>query len=434
MAATVIAMPRLGMTMEEGTVVEWPVPIGAPVSKGQTVLLIETEKTEAEIAATADGFFRHIYVEPGETVACGTLCGAICDSADEAFDADAFAAAHAASEPAAAKPAAAASEPAASARPASSPRGNHGREGPRPSAPAARALARELELDIDSIPGSGPGGRVTKQDVEAFAAARESLISVAPGVALEVLRDGEGDPVVLLPGFGTDVSAFAPQSAELATNYSVIAVNPRGVGRSDAPEAERYEIPQAADDAAALLDQPSHVVGASLGAAVALELALRHPDKVRSLVLITPFVKASPRLLSVADAWCRVAERNEPMTLAAFLAPWLFSDDLLGDDAARRRTLRGVAAMSVRTPPASLRRWAAGIEAWSGTRSESLAALRVATLAIVAEKDLLTPDSARVAAAMPAATTLEIPEAGHGVTIEYAQAVNAAIREHLNRN
>jgi pyruvate dehydrogenase E2 component (dihydrolipoamide acetyltransferase) len=99
MAATVIAMPRLGMTMEEGTVVEWPLAIGAPVSKGQSVLVIETEKTEAEIEATANGFFRHIYVEPGETVACGTLCGAISDTVDEAFDADAFAAAHASAEP-----------------------------------------------------------------------------------------------------------------------------------------------------------------------------------------------------------------------------------------------------------------------------------------------------------------------------------------------
>jgi pyruvate/2-oxoglutarate dehydrogenase complex dihydrolipoamide acyltransferase (E2) component len=158
-----------------------------------------------------------------------------------------------------------ATETDASSQTAAAPSDSSGR---RPSAPAARALARKLGLDVDAIPGSGPGGRITKQDVEVFAAARENLISVMPGVALEVLREGEGDPVVLLPGFGTDASAFAPQSAELAADYSMIAVNPRGVGLSDAPDQERYEIPQAAHDVAALLDQPSHVVGASLGAAV----------------------------------------------------------------------------------------------------------------------------------------------------------------------
>jgi pimeloyl-ACP methyl ester carboxylesterase len=433
-AATVIAMPRLGMTMEEGTVVEWPLAIGAPVSKGQTVLVIETEKAEAEIEATVSGFFRHIYVEAGETVACGTLCGAISDTADEAFAADAFADAHASAEAVRPKTPAVATGPTASQQRTAPPRSGDGQSDRRPAAPAARALARKLELDLDAIPGSGPGGRITKQDVEAYATARENLISVAPGVALEVLREGEGDPVVLLPGFGADASTFAPQSAELAANYSLIAINPRGVGLSDAPDQERYEVSQAAHDAAALLDQPSHVVGASLGAAVALELALQHPDKVRSLTLITPFVEASPRLLSVTEAWCRIAERNEPKTLAAFLAPWFFGDGLLADDDARRRTLQGLAAMSARTPAAGLRRWAAGIEAWSGTRKQSLATIRIPTLCIVAGQDLLTPDSARVAAAIPNARTLEIPDAGHGVTIEGADAVTAALREHLNRS
>jgi len=433
MAATVIAMPRLGMTMEEGTVVEWPLPIGAPVSKGQTVLVIETEKTEAEIEATASGVFRHIYVEPGETVACGTLCGAISDTADEAFDADAFAAAHAPPESAHPKVPTFETGAGASAK-AAAPLSDDDRSGKRPVAPAARALARELELDVDAIPGSGPGGRVTKQDVAAHAAARERLVSVAPGIALEVLRAGDGDPVLLMPGFGADASAFAPQSAELSVDYSLIAVNPRGVGLSDAPDQQRYEIPQAAHDAAALLDRPSHVIGASLGAAVALELALQHADKIRSLTLITPFVRASPRLLAVIEAWCRIAERDDPKTLAAFLAPWLFGDGLLADEVARRRTLQGLAAMSARTPAAGLRRWAAGIAVWSGTREDSLATIRIPTLCIVAGRDLLTPDSTRIAAAIPDSRTQEIADAGHGVTIEAADAVTAAIRAHLNRS
>ena len=52
--------------------------------------------------------------------------------------------------------------------------------------------------------------------------------------------------------------------------------------------------------------EPAHVVGASLGAAAAIELALSHPERMRSLTLITPFVEANGRLLAVTDAWTGV--------------------------------------------------------------------------------------------------------------------------------
>ena len=78
------------------------------------------------------------------------------------------------------------------------------------------------------MPGTGPGGRVTKQDVEAWAATRSALTQVADGVSLEVLEAGEGDPVVLLPGFGTDVSAFALQTGMLSERFRAVGINPRG--------------------------------------------------------------------------------------------------------------------------------------------------------------------------------------------------------------
>jgi len=119
---------------------------------------------------------------------------------------------------------------------------------------------------------------VTRADVDAWAAAREALVPVAAGVSLEVRAQGEGDPVLLLPGFGADISVFARQVPELALTHRVLGVNPRGVGLSDAPEQERYDVAQAASDAAAVSEAPAHVVGASLGAAVAIELALAHPE------------------------------------------------------------------------------------------------------------------------------------------------------------
>jgi 3-oxoadipate enol-lactonase len=250
-------------------------------------------------------------------------------------------------------------------------------------------------------------------------------------VALEVVGLGEGDPVLLLPGFGTDISSFARQSPALAERFRVLGLNPRGVGLSDAPEDDCYAVAQAAADAAQLIEAPAHLVGASLGAAVALELALGSPDKVRSLSLITPFLSADARLLAVSEAWCRMAAEAPPETLARSLLPWLFSSRTLADEAARERILRGLAASLPRVPAMTLERSAEGLRRWSGSRKGDLAAIAVPTLVVAAAEDLLTPDAEAVSRAIAGARCELIPEAGHAVALEAPEAVNRALLAHL---
>jgi len=415
------------MTMQEGTVVDWPLAVGAQVTKGELLLVIETEKAETEIEATASGTLRHVYAEPGETLPCGALLAALTDTADEPFDPEAFAAAY--TPPPGSEPEEAAAEESAPASTAPAAAGGAAKR--KPVAPAARALAKQLGLDSEAIPGTGPGGRVTRADVEAFAAARERGVTVEPGVSLEVLREGSGPPVVLLPGFGTDVSSFAPQTPGLAADFSVIGVNPRGVGGSDAPELEAYEVARAADDVASLLEAPSHIVGASLGAAVALELALRHPGRVASLALLTPFVEARPRLRAFAEGWAQMAAEASPQTMARALAPWLFGDALLGDEKARERTLRGLAQMLRQVPAATLARTAAGLASWSGSRTGDLAGVTAPTLILAGGADLLTPDAADLAAAIPGAKLKVLEGAGHALAIDAADEVGRLLRAHL---
>jgi pimeloyl-ACP methyl ester carboxylesterase len=421
--AAPVAMPKLGMTMREGRVVSWPRPVGASVEKGEIILVIETEKAEVEIEAPAGGVLRHLYVAAGQTVPSGTLLAAITATAEEPFDVEAFRREHDRPEapPAAARPLPAAEAPVAAAR----------RGTAAPITPAARARARELAVDPARIPGSGPAGRVTREDVEAWAARRRDLVPVADGVALEVPAEGAGDPVVLLPGFGTDVSMFARQIPALAARWRVQGMNPRGVGLSDAPEVDVYDVGTAAADVAALLDAPAHVVGASLGAAVALELALARPALVRSLTLITPFVEAGARLLAVIDAWCRVASEASPEAVARLVLPWMFSAEYLADEGRRERTVRGLAATAERVPASTLARAAAGMRRWSGSRRPDLARVSVPTLVIVAGGDLLTPDGEAVAAAIPGARCRTIPGAGHAVTLEAPAAVADALRAQL---
>ena len=442
---TPISMPKLGMSMQEGRVVAWPLAIGERVRRGEPVLVIESEKAEVEIEATAGGFFRHVYVEVGETVPCGTLLAAMTDTPDEPFDSGAFRDAndrpeapraasgagspsHAASD----RKTIAAAAAATSAMPATAARVPPGAR--KPIAPAARARARELGVDAEQAPGTGPGGRVTREDVEAFAARRSALTEVAPGVALEAPAAGSGDPVVLLPGFGTDVSVFARQTPVLGASFRVTGVNPRGISASDAPAAQAYDVATMAADAARCFEGRAHVVGASLGAAAAIELALAHPERVRSLVLVTPFVTASPRLLAVLGAWTAIAREARPATLAATLLPWLFGDATLADARTCERIARGLAEIAARAPAATLERQAAGLRAWSGTRESDLARITAPTLVVAGGADLLAPDAERVARAIPKATLVAAPGAGHAVALEAPDTVNDAILAHLHRS
>lgn len=428
-----VAMPKLGMTMEEGMVVEWRAAIGEPVIEGEVVVVIETDKAASDLEAPASGVLRHVYVGPDETVTCGTLLAAITADADEEFDADAFLAAYAPpvgfeSRPldaGVAAPSVARPPVAAPAGPARLARGRV------PVTPAARALARRLGIDTTGVPGSGPGGRVVRADVAAWAERRARLRTVADGVALDVPTAGEGDPIVVLPGFGSDVSVFAQQVAALAARHCVLGVNPRGVAGSDAPADERYGVDQAARDVAALIDAPAHVVGASLGAAVAIELAIAAPDKVRSLTLVTPFVVADARLVAVCESWAQLAGEVPATSLASFLMPWMFSPDVLADERARRRIQRGLATTLARVPAATLARSLAGLAAWSGTRAADLGRIAVPTLVVVAGGDLLTRDSASIASAIPGARCVAVAGAGHAVTIEAPDAVRDAITAHL---
>jgi pyruvate dehydrogenase E2 component (dihydrolipoamide acetyltransferase) len=424
-----IAMPRLGMTMQEGTVLEWRVALGAAVERGQVVVAIESEKAEVELEAPAAGVLRHVYVGPGETVPSGTVLAALTATAAEPFDAEAFrqtAAPASGPLPLPAAPPAAASGGAPSAA-----RSEGTSSAAAPITPAARRRATDLGLDLALVTGSGPGGRITREDVEAYAAALAARVRVAPGVALGVSRQGEGSPVLLLPGFGTDVSAFARQVPALAARYATLAVNPRGVGLSDAPPDERYDVATAAADAAAVAGGAAHVIGASLGAAVALELALAHPGAVRSLVLVTPFVRANPRLLAVVEAWCRLAAEHGRETLARALLPWLFPATYLGDDARRERAVRALVQTAARVPAPTLARWAAGARAWSGTRDGDLGRIAVPTLVLVAGEDLLVPEAAAVAAAIPGARLEVVAGAGHALGLEAPEIVNSAILRHL---
>jgi pimeloyl-ACP methyl ester carboxylesterase len=99
---------------------------------------------------------------------------------------------------------------------------------------------------------------------------------------------GDGEPLVLIPGFASGSSLWLRQAGPLSHHFRVITFDPRGVAQSDKPEGEQT-IGMLADDVAGLLTfldiESAHVVGVSFGGFVAQEFALRHPQRLRRLVL-----------------------------------------------------------------------------------------------------------------------------------------------------
>ena len=157
-------MPKLGADMTEGRVVEWLKKPGEPIARGEVVLVIETDKSNVEVESWAGGKLEKILVEPGDAwLPVGTPLATIRTEGPEPAVPPQFAAPVAPIAPAATV-AAPAPTPAAAPRPA--PPGARLR-----ASPAARRRAEELGVALESVPGTGPEGRITLEDVERAAAA-----------------------------------------------------------------------------------------------------------------------------------------------------------------------------------------------------------------------------------------------------------------------
>jgi pimeloyl-ACP methyl ester carboxylesterase len=110
----------------------------------------------------------------------------------------------------------------------------------------------------------------------------------AAGARIHYQTHGDGEPLLLIPGFSCSASIYSSNVPALAERFRVIVPDPRGAGRSDAPPGP-YTMAQIADDLALVLYdagvESAHVLGTSFGGMVAQHLALRHPSRVRRLVL-----------------------------------------------------------------------------------------------------------------------------------------------------
>jgi pimeloyl-ACP methyl ester carboxylesterase len=297
-----VILPKVDMDMESGQISRWYAKDGDSVSKGQLLFEIETDKAAMEVDAPSSGILRDVRAREGTTVPVGQAVAWIY-AEGEAYGAAAPAEAKAEKPEAVeqVKPAVQLVET-APAKPV--PVAAEATNGVR-ATPLARRIAREAGIDLASLKGSGPKGRIQKKDVESGVAGRAPTAKPSAPVHSPViqgvdaplhavwLREGNGSgraPLVLIHGFGSDLNSWRPMLGVGTLDNPILAVDLPGHGGS------AHTIPDDLDGIASLVEQtiatchagPVILVGHSFGAAIATEIAARSNLDIRALTLIAP--------------------------------------------------------------------------------------------------------------------------------------------------
>lgn len=263
-------MPKLGLTMEAGKVVQWLVDDGAEVAAGQAVMLIETDKVESEVESTGAGVL-HQVAQVGEEYPCGDPIGWFLAPGEEP---------PAAAAPAAAAPAATASAGASAAGAATTAAAASGVAAATTSAPAggtaargdggrllaspnAKRIAGERGIDLTFVTGTGPDGRITSEDVPLTppAAPAATPAAVAPAMArpagAPVLATAAGRQLAEL--LGIDLAAVPSSGPDPRIGREDVAAYVRHLiaGASGAPGAAAPAASSAAAPAMPLLQDPT---------------------------------------------------------------------------------------------------------------------------------------------------------------------------------
>ena len=165
MSINEVFMPALSSTMTEGKIVSWVKSPGDKVEKGETVVVVESDKADMDVETFYEGYLAHIIVPAGETAPVGAAIAYIAETEAEIATAQSLANADGAAAPS--TPAPIPVPAAAIAAPATpSQNGSNHEPGRVVVSPRARKLAKELKVDLNTLTGSGPYGRIVAEDIE----------------------------------------------------------------------------------------------------------------------------------------------------------------------------------------------------------------------------------------------------------------------------
>ena len=249
-------------------------------------------------------------------------------------------------------------------------------------------------------------------------------------------QHGQGEPVLCIHGLAGGVAGWRPQIAVWSRHYQVTAFDSRDVGRSFYAQAP-YEVRDLVADAVALCDRLGlgrvHLIGISMGGAVAQEFALAYPDRVRTLTLCVSYAATSAMdrervRLAILEAQRQSEDERAAALMLLTLSPETFEELEDNLPAMRRMVLSDPLRQRL---DGYLRQLQASLTHQAGER---LAALRMPVHVVGAEQDVFVPvwRSAELARLIPGARLSVIAGAGHAVNLERTAEFNAAVLDFLS--
>jgi pimeloyl-ACP methyl ester carboxylesterase len=262
-------------------------------------------------------------------------------------------------------------------------------------------------------------------------------VTLKNGLNLNYVEYGAGQPLLLLPGLGYWHWCWFKQVPFLAQRFRLIAVDHRGVGGSDLSPTP-YGIADMADDAAEVLDlleiAQAHVLGTSMGGFIAQEFALRHPQKVRGLVLTCTSMGGPDHISGPPEVVALLApdpnltpEQNMRRAQPGGAAPGYFDQN--PDELEQIISMR----LEIPVPPEVAMAQIGAVLAWPGTRARLPRLAEIPTLVVHGDQDRVVPveNGQQLAATIPGAELRIIPGAGHICFIDHASVYNRIVAEFL---
>lgn len=252
-------------------------------------------------------------------------------------------------------------------------------------------------------------------------------------ISYEVWGRDSGDPVLFIMGLGADRRGWLFQHLAFGREYLCIAHDNRGVGQSETPPGP-YDLEQMARDAVSVLDDlavdAAHIVGASMGGVIAQIIAVRHPERVRSLVLACTACRHHQWRRELLDEWEQVARTQGMGALGMKAFRWLINPRI------RKRFgmwLNLLARIVLSQPSEGFANQARAILDMPDDVRDELHTVTAPTLVIVGSQDILTPvgDSEELCEMIPHAELAVIGGAAHGVNIEAPAKFNDAVLSFL---
>lgn len=252
-------------------------------------------------------------------------------------------------------------------------------------------------------------------------------------IAYDVWGRRDGEPLLMIQGLGTDSRGWALQRMAMGRRFRCFAPDNRGTGQSDKP-AGPYDLHQMALDALAVLDvegvERAHVMGASMGGAIAQIIGALHADRVNSLVLACTACQHHEWRRELLQEWADAVAERGMGALGPDAMRWLIGPRL------RRRFgvwLNLLARIVLQTPPEP---FIAQIEAILNAPDEirfGLVNVTVPTLVITGSQDALTPvgDAEEIAELIPGARLEILSGAAHGLMVEAPNTFNDIVSQFL---